>query len=194
MNETIIAKGQRVYLRDRIPEDAGQFMRWLSVGEWLDYDAPWEAVNPPANQEGIEAFQRKFLENCEKERSTPRDSAVIVTASGKPLGWVNRYGSKRFPGNCFVGIDICEDDYLNRGYGTDALALWITYLFTHGDFHRIGIETWSFNPRMSSVAVKLGFTHEGVLRELVEWQGNVHNMEQFSLLRREWEVLPWASR
>jgi RimJ/RimL family protein N-acetyltransferase len=29
-----------------------------------------------------------------------------------------------------VGIDICEDAYLNRGYGTEALCLWVDHQFT----------------------------------------------------------------
>jgi RimJ/RimL family protein N-acetyltransferase len=34
------------------------------------------------------------------------------------------------PQACFVGIDICEDAYLNRGLGTEALQLWVDYITT----------------------------------------------------------------
>ncbi len=88
-----------------------------------------------------------------------------------PLGWVNRYGEQENPRVRYVGIDICEDAYLNRGLGTEALRLWIDHLFATSDVHKLGLETWSFNPRMIRVAEKVGFVYEGRQREVRQWQG-----------------------
>jgi RimJ/RimL family protein N-acetyltransferase len=52
--------------------------------------------------------------------------------------------------------------------------------------HRIGLDTWSFNPRMMRVAEKLGFVYEGAERELMAWQGERLDFVHYGLLRREW--------
>ncbi len=86
------------------------------------------------------------------------------------------------------GIDICEDEYLGRGIGTQALGLWVDYLFENSDVHRIGLDTWSFNQRMMHVAEKVGFVYEGAQRELREWQGERIDAVHYGMLRREWEA------
>ena len=117
----------------------------------------------------------------------PRKRAMIATLEGEPLGWVNRYGDKSFPEAYRVGISIGEDAYLNQGIGTEALGLWVDYLFSNSDVHRIGLDTWSFNARMMRVAEKLGFVREGAERELIQWQGEWLDLVHFGMLRREWE-------
>jgi RimJ/RimL family protein N-acetyltransferase len=116
-----------------------------------------------------------------------RQSALIATREGRALGWVNRYGAGAATDACKVGIDICEDEFLNRGFGTEALTLWIDYLFANSSFHRIGLDTWSLNPRMVRVAGKLGFVPEGAEREQLEWRGERLDFLHFGLLRSEWE-------
>ena len=91
------------------------------------------------------------------------------------------------PHVCFVGIDICEDAYLNRGLGTEALRLWVNHIFSTSDVHKIGLETWSFNPRMIRVAEKAGFVREGCQREIRQWQGEWLDLVQFGILREEWQ-------
>ncbi len=88
-----------------------------------------------------------------------------------------------------IGVVIFEDEYLSKGFGTEALQLWINYLFTHSDEHRLGLDTWSFNQRMLHVAEKLGFQLEGSQRELQFWQGQWLDLVHFGLLREEWEKL-----
>jgi RimJ/RimL family protein N-acetyltransferase len=104
-----------------------------------------------------------------------------------PLGWVSRYANDRFPNVWFVGINICEDAVLNRGLGTEALALWVDYLFANSSIHRLGLDTWSFNLRMMRVAEKVGFVYEGAQREMIEWQGRWLDWVHYGLLRPAWE-------
>jgi RimJ/RimL family protein N-acetyltransferase len=164
-------------------------LRWLGQGEWRSYDAPWEVVDLSAREEAKQKYRERFLESCREERVVPRKRATITTREGMPLGWVTRYGDRRFSKVCAVGINICEDEYLSRGMGTEALALWVSYLFGHSEIHRISIKTWSLNPRMKRVAEKLGFVFEGAEREMQEWQGCWHDRLHYGLLRSEWEEL-----
>jgi RimJ/RimL family protein N-acetyltransferase len=184
----IIASGKLVVLRDRLSSDVDACTRWLTRGEWRLFDAPREDADVVYTSEQLERYRQKFLEECAQELPTPRKRAIIVTKDSHSIGRVMRYAQERFPQSWFVGIDICEDDCLNRGIGTEALTLGVDYLFGHSDIHHIGLDTWSLNPRMLRVAEKVGFVLEGAQREMIEWQGRWLDFVHFGMLRREWEA------
>jgi len=174
--------GKTTILRDAVEEDLEAYSRWMREGEWLDFDAPWEKMSvDTATSE--DRFRKSFL----GELSDPRSRLIIQVVDGPPIGWVAGYVNERFPASRSIGIDICEDNYLNRGHGTEALRLWIDYLFNNLDIHRIAFATYSFNKRVYRVGEKLGFMWEGADREIVHWDGQWIDRLHFSLLRREWE-------
>lgn len=179
----ILAKGDRVMLRTHIETDRVHYQRWQTQGEWRLYDAPWEHSKPKKKQNEEDRKKRSPVE----DDSGAQKMAVIATLENQPLGWVNRY-SKGNPLIWFVGISICKDDYLNRGYGTEALKLWIDYLFENSKYHKLCLDTWSFNPRMMSVAEKIGFNSEGCQREMQFWQGEWLDLVHYGMLREEWEA------
>ena len=180
----VISKGELVTLRGHLESDRAPYERWQTQGEWLHFDAPWEERSSEEKQEKDEGKKRAEAETD----SRPRKMAVIATADNKSLGWVNRYGQGDNPFVWFVGIDICEDDFLNRGYGTEALRLWVDYLFSNSEIHKLCLDTWSFNPRMMRVAEKVGFLHESSQREMRLWQGEWLDLEHFGMLREEWKT------
>jgi RimJ/RimL family protein N-acetyltransferase len=183
----IITRGERVILRRWLASDVDQFIYWLSHGEWRLLDAPWHGYRTVTTTEQEKRDREWFTQQLnDGEESWLGKRAVIATLEGIPLGWVNRYGKKK-PHVCYAGIDICEDAYLNRGFGTEALRLWIDYLFAGSDRHKLGLDTWSFNPRMIRVAEKVGFVLEGRERALRQWQGEWLDLLHFGMLREEWQ-------
>ncbi len=187
--EVILMAGDRVILRDQQPTDIDAFVKMQTSGEWRHYDAPWEGIRSSLSPEEESRYRAQFLENCAKEKPSPCKIAVIVTQDGQPIGTVNRYGSLEHPDAWFVGIDIFADECLNKGLGSEALKLWVDYLFTHSNIHRIGLDTWSFNLRMIRVAQKLGFAYEGAQREMQFWENQWLDLLHFGMLRSEWESL-----
>ncbi len=184
---TVIASGDNLVLRDRLQSDVDPVIFWQTHGEWRLLDAPWEGVQTSLTAEQEANLRRQFLELYAEELPSPRKTAIIARKDNSPFGWVSRYGEDRTPDTWMVGIDICEDDTLNKGLGTEALGLWVDYLFAGSTVHRIGLDTWSFNPRMSRVAEKLGFVPEGVQREALQWGGQWLDFVHFGMLRAEWE-------
>ncbi len=186
MPSEALAIGRSVLLRDRVPEDAEIYLRWMTNGEWRHFDAPWEGVRESMDEETTKEFRDRMAKLYEEELPKPRSFAFVATLEGIPLGWVNRYGRGSQTDEWCVGINLCEDDQLNRGLGTEALTLWVDYLFGNSGIHRLALETWSFNPRMARVAEKVGFCAEGRLREAQAWQGEWLDKLQYGLLRQEW--------
>lgn len=179
----IIEKGDLVMLRTLVETDRDHYKRWQTQGEWRLLDAPW-AQN--VTEEKKDKESRKKQKNTQDD-SGPNKLAIIATIDNKPLGWVNRYAGKGNPFVWLVGIDICEDEYLNRGYGSEAMKLWVNYLFANSEIHKLCLDTWSFNPRMKRVAEKIGFLYEGSQREMRFWQGEWLDLVHFGMLREEWE-------
>lgn len=178
----IINQGDRVLLRKRIESDRAHYERWLTEGEWRQYDAPWQWTASEGKQDQDQKPKPKPVE----VKVGVEKIAVITTLEGVPLGWANRYRKSFRSDAWFVGIDICEDPYLNQGFGTEALRLWVGYLFSNSTIHKIGLDTWSFNPRMVRVAEKVGFIYEGRQREMQFWQGQWLDLIHFGILRVEW--------
>ena len=183
----IIASGNNLILRDRAPSDVDYFIYWQTHGEWRLLDAPWEGKHTSLTEEQEADLRTQFLELCAEEPPLPRKSVMIAMKDNRPIGWVVRSGEDRTPDTWTVGIDICEDDMLNKGLGTEALGLWVDYLFANSNVHRIGLDTWSFNPRMRHVAEKIGFVAESTQREVIRWDGQWLDQVHFGILRAEWE-------
>ncbi len=181
---SIISKGKNIMLRDGAKSDIEHYIRWWDEGEWRNYDAPWEVEN-----EDISKKKRKkmFKKLYIKSKKYPRQRAIISTLEGTPLGWVNRYNDREDLDFWYIGIDICEDEYLGRGCGTEALELWIEYLLDNSDIHKISLRTYSFNKRMQKVAEKVGFVKEGREREIKKWKGRYIDRVGYGLLRKKWK-------
>ena len=181
-----IASGSRILLRDKLLSDLDFFVFVETRGQWRDYDAPWEGIRNSITPEEERKYREEFLANIANEKPVPRNTAVIATHEGKPIGMVTRYTQHIHEKAWFIGIDIFEDEYLDRGFGTEAVQLWVDYLFGNSDIHRISLDTWSFNQRMIRVAQKLGFVYEGAQREMQQWQDEWLDLLHFGILRSEW--------
>ncbi|SEL99262.1 Protein N-acetyltransferase, RimJ/RimL family [Syntrophus gentianae] len=186
MNRHPIAAGQRILLCDSIASDAAKHLYWATHGEWREYDAPWEQIWTPLTKEHEDQIVVKFMKRFSEEPWVPHKGATIIHQD-YPVGYVTRYGRERYPDVLWAGIDICEDGYLGMGLGTEALRLWVDYLFANSTAHKIALDTWSLNHRMIRVAEKTGFVREGMERHLIQWQGQWLDGIHFGMLRQEWE-------
>jgi RimJ/RimL family protein N-acetyltransferase len=179
----IIEKGDLVMLRPILATDREHWERWQIQGEWLLLDAPWERIMSEEEKKQDDEKRPASIQ----DDSVPKKRAVIATLDGWPMGWVNRYRPRKEPLVWFVGINIMVDEHLNRGFGTEALKLWVNHLFANSEYHKIGLDTWSFNPRMMRVAEKVGFVYEGCQREMQFWQDEWLDLMHYGMLREEWE-------
>jgi RimJ/RimL family protein N-acetyltransferase len=181
----LVIRGERVLLRDPRPEDAEARVRWVTVETaWQEWDAPWEGPSlvPP---ERAEQHRRKLREQKPEPPPTPRKRLYIERIGGPVLGWVGRY-TDQADGTIRLGLDICESAYWGQGLGTEALRLWVGYLFDNLDVDRLGTATWSGNERMIRCAEKCGFViveREPGVREV---RGRKYDALKFVLTRERW--------
>lgn len=111
---------------------------------------------------------------------------VIERRGGGPIGTVTRYWADERTRWLEVGIGIYDARHRGRGYGREALAPWVDHLFQTMDLHRVGLRTWSGNPRMVRLTRRLGFVQEARFRQAYLAGGRAYDRLAFGLLRREW--------
>ncbi len=185
----VLVRGSTVSLRRRTVADIQLFLRWRRLDCQANrLDAPWD--QPGSDDE----YAAKMVLAIEREAAGRISRAVIVDSDGAAIGSVNAYGDKECAESRNVGIAIYEDSRLGRGLGTEALRLWVGHLFAAQNLHRVGLETWSFNPRMARVAEKVGFKFEGLEREVRFWKGQWLDKLHYGLLASEWRDLEIRAR
>ncbi len=175
--------GDRVNLREFRPQDAGWLVAAMRRGTWWRWDAPWEGRPTARELKGVPARLAVLV----RETASPPRRMVIETRRGVPVGSVSRYWVDARTRWMDVGIGIYESRRWGKGYGTEALALWVDHLFEVMPIRRIGLRTWSGNSRMIQTARRLEFRLEGTFREAYATPRRVYDRVAFGLLRREWQ-------
>lgn len=73
------------------------------------------------------------------------------------------------PDNLSCSFRIWTSGARGRGLGTQATRLVVQHGFDVVGLHRIELEVYDFNPRARHVYTKVGFKHEGTLREALRY-------------------------
>jgi ribosomal-protein-alanine N-acetyltransferase len=74
-----------------------------------------------------------------------------------------------------------------KGYGSEAIALIVDYLFLSKNIMRIQATTDTRNLASQKVLEKAGFKKEGTLRKYVFLRGELRDAFLYSVLREEWK-------
>lgn len=78
--------------------------------------------------------------------------------------------------------------YWGRGYCTEAARAVVRFGFQDWSLHRIYAGHYVRNPASGRVLQKIGMRYEGRLRQHICKWGSYDDLEQYGLLRREWEL------
>ncbi len=174
--------GNKVNLRDIVPEDIDDYRRWFSPGSaWQAWDGPWERYGD---------WMPKSLESVTRLATTeapdPRVRLEIETASGRHIGWVNSHWISEACQWRDCGIVIAEDLW-ERGYGTEAFRMFVDYILNAFDLPRIGMGTWSGNQRMIRCAAAIGLRQEARFADARLIDGKWYDAVRWGITRTEWE-------
>jgi len=90
------------------------------------------------------------------------------------------------PGVFMIGISVTPESR-GRGFGREAVALLATHLFRQEGAERVEMPTDVENVPMRTVADRLGFVMEGVLRSLMPMGNGRRDYCMYALTREDWE-------
>jgi RimJ/RimL family protein N-acetyltransferase len=84
-----------------------------------------------------------------------------------------------------LGVNIFNPTARGRGIGTGSVNLLVNLLFTHLPVRRLQYNVARGNLYSRKLALKLGFTYEGIHREGIFVRGSWLDLELYSILRRD---------
>jgi RimJ/RimL family protein N-acetyltransferase len=93
-----------------------------------------------------------------------------------------------------IGFSIGEKSYWGKGYGSQALRVFVDLLFQRYNLHRIQLDTFEENRRAIRCYEKCGFVREGVLRQAFWTIHGYRDKIVMGLLREDWEKIGLDSK
>lgn len=180
--------GNTILLRDFRLDDLPAFAHWQHPGHtWQRFDGPYYA-KPSSDDVALMTDQlRSAIETGAWPE--PRMRLAIADASTNELiGVVSSYWESQETNWLSIGLVIFDETKWGSGRGTEALSLWIDYLFAaRPEIVRLDARTWSGNAGMIALAEKLGFKQEACFRKARIVNGEYYDGLAFGILREEWE-------
>lgn len=183
----IVLTSKRIQLRDWTLDDLPEYAHWLQPGQqWQTLDGPYYQNATADDIPGIIARIRTRIETG--NFAAPRQNLIIArTADSRLIGQVSRYWISEETNWLAAGITIYDPALWSQGYGKEALGLWTNYLFAaFPRIARLDLQTWSGNPGMMRLAVKLGYQLEGRFRKARIVAGAYYDALGYGILREEW--------
>lgn len=197
---TDMLENDHLILRDFLQSDMEKRIDWeQSETEWQLWDAPWEyeGLTPEERREELEEYIRTMQGWAERCQSLSPDAMrysfqIVIKEENRYIGWVNAYDIDdaycytEGEGHCTVGIDIPDREARGKGFGRQALTLFIDYLLMRG-VKEIYTQTWSGNQRMIHIAEKMGFEECDRKKEIRMVRGERYDGLTFRLNKKRYE-------
>ena len=176
-------KYKNIILRPMKESDLADEERWHTIEtEWGEWDAPWEEDDPiDIHMER----ERKYLEKIQREPPEIYGVLEIDTIEGRHIGGVNRYYIDGVKDLLAVGICIPPVYARGRGYGKNALVLWIAYHFASSYVDEIYTQTWSGNYPMIRLAESIGFEEIGRIKGIRKVHGGRYDALTFCISKEK---------
>lgn len=181
-------QGEKVLLRPFQPEDIETMLNILS-----DYEVQKltgsvcndQDAHAPVSQEEVEKTKKWY--KTRNEQSDRLDLAIVDKVTNAVVGEVvfNEYDDNVNKVNFRILIG---PDGRNKGFGSEATALFIQYGFKILHLHKIELQVFSFNPRGEHVYLKNGFVLEGVLRQDFKYGEEYIDYKLYSILASEYNL------
>lgn len=173
--------GQKVILISIKPKEKEEFYQLAtqSYGSRFWYDQ--ERKSKRTKTEFFQDWKNTYFDPDNPDEG----QCFWIIVNGQKIGQVNY--NKIHPRDKKVELDIIigPKEYLNKGYGTDALKTLTTYLFNNFDLNKIWIEARANNPRAIKAYQKIGFKPEGLLRQESYFQGQFVDCVRFAILKQD---------
>lgn len=177
--------GKRIRLRAIERKDLPTFVVWLNdpeVRQGISIYRPFSEADEEKWFEGVLAGDADARPFAIEAHSAGDEWRLIGNCGFHIIDWRSRSAE--------LGIFIGEKSDRDQGYGSEAMILLVRYGFETLNMNRICLRVFSYNQRAIHVYEKLGFIHEGRMRQAHFYQGEYADVLWMSLLRSEYETCP----
>jgi RimJ/RimL family protein N-acetyltransferase len=172
--------GNRIRLRGPERSDIPMFVRWFNDAE---VTAGLLMVLPMT-----QAAEEDWFDGLSKR--DPYERPMVIEArqgdDWKAIGNCGYHNLDWRVRSAELGIVLGEKEYWNQGYGAETMQLLLDFGFRTINLNRIWLRVFSNNPRAIHCYEKVGFVHEGRLRQANYKDGQYVDELIMGVLRGEW--------
>jgi RimJ/RimL family protein N-acetyltransferase len=174
-----LLRGERVWLRPLEERDMPAYVAGINdaeVGGLAGYKWPMSVAQATA-----------WLQKTNEQSRTGEGYFFAVCALGEDrfIGTVWLKGVNLVDGNAELAI-FMDRDHIGAGYGSDAQRALLAFAFSNLGLQRVWLTAYAANERAIRSYERLGFRHEGRLRQ--SWRGprGLEDTVLMAILREDW--------
>ncbi|MDP3763995.1 MAG: GNAT family protein [bacterium] len=128
-----------------------------------------------------------FTKEIKREFERNRHLQFIIERKDKniPVGTIFSFNFSQVDGYIFINVYI-DSEQESRGYGVEAIVLFVHYIFTFLPVHKVCFEIFGYNVLSLSTmqnGKRYGFCEEGRFKEHRFFNGSYHDVFRFAIYR-----------
>lgn len=164
-----------ITLRKFATSDIPTYYSWRNDLEVAQFDQP--GFLRPMGYEEVEAWSQRMVEGL----------TFVVCADDKAIGTCAFMNCDNRNRNAELALVIGDKSYWSKGVGTIVMEKLLEMGFYGLNYHKLYLHVFDFNQRAIGLYEKMGFTLEGVEREVHFRNGKYEDVRYYGYLRHEWE-------
>ena len=174
--------GERIELRRHAPEN------YRLYGEWYGNPEIWRLTSWAAEPLSPSAVERLFEDR--EHHPTDDSFAIHLRDHDEPIGIVSLMNVSEANASAELSIIVGHPEDRHHGYGAEAIAVLLDYVFGERGLNRVGLSVFEFNEDAIAAYEKLGFREEGRLRRALRRDDAFHDAILMSVLKDDWVPKP----
>ena len=170
--------GKLVSLRALEPSDIELLYQWENDSSvWLV-----SGTKAPFSKFVLE----EFINSSKQDIYTTKQLRLVISLneSNKTIGFIDLFDFDPLHLRAGLGILIGKEEWRGKGYGKEALQLFIQYVTKHLKLHQLFCHVQKSNTKSISLFENTGFTISGELNDWIlnekEWE-NVYILQRISI-------------
>ena len=167
--------GEKVYLS---PMNSDDYLKYV---EWLNNYEIAKGINHVTKVDSIES-EKAWLE---KSTNLKYCFAIVCKENDSLLGNISLMNINEINRTAELGIFIGDENYLSRGYGSEAIMLLLDYAFNYVNLHNIMLKVFDFNKRAIRAYEKCGFKTFGVWKKSHYFNGEYSDEIFMNILKED---------
>jgi RimJ/RimL family protein N-acetyltransferase len=174
-----ILRGEHIVLRPAEHDDVATFVGWMNDADFVETLGGRGPISTIAEERWFEELQGE-------QGKTRWHFVVCLRDDGRPIGIAGLESVDLVNGQAELGIGIGDRSMWDKGYGTEATGAILDFGFGELRLHRVLLHFIEGNERARHLYQKVGFVHEGTLRQAQFRHGRYLDVHLMGILREEW--------
>ncbi|MFX0023612.1 MAG: GNAT family N-acetyltransferase [Candidatus Hermodarchaeota archaeon] len=170
-------EGTNINLRVLEQEDLPLYHEWFNTPEIMGM----------YNAHAFRQISKDWLKNVFSRIGDDLQIFIIEKKDKTRVGLILYFLVKGGPVELLEIGSILIPSERQKGFGKEAVTMFVDYLFLTKNISRIQATTDIRNIGAQTVLEKTGFTKEGVIRNMIFNQGKWQDFFLYSVLRKEWK-------